>query len=198
MRELHECQAEVFRRSEKRIKERKQRGKRILMTCIPLVLCLTAFGAFMFPQLFNHKQAPEDMLGPAGTQAAMGQDEYQGLTCAIAEIKVSGNGVSMHYTDVADLLLISDQLHTYGTRAPETNAAVSEDGSDRNENADDVIGSITYSANAAYTITLITHEGVKTEYCLFGNTLRNQTTNQAYTLTYEQAKELREMLGIPQ
>ena len=198
MRELHECQAEVFRRSEKRIKERKQRSKRILMTCIPLVLCLTAFGAFMFPQLFNHKQAPEDMLGPAGTQAAMGQDEYQGLTCAIAEIKVSGNGVSMHYTDVADLLLISDQLHTYGTRAPETNAAVSEDGSDRNENADDVIGSITYSANAAYTITLITHEGVKTEYCLFGNTLRNQTTNQAYTLTYEQAKELRDMLGIPQ
>ena len=198
MRELHECQAEVFRRSEKRIKERKQRSKRILMTCIPLVLCLTAFGAFLFPQLFNHKQAPEDMLGPAGTQAAMGQDEYQGLTCAIAEIKVSGNGVSMHYTDVADLLLISDQLHTYGTRAPETNAAVSEDGSDRNENADDVIGSITYSANAAYTITLITHEGVKTEYCLFGNTLRNQTTNQSYTLTYEQAKELREMLGIPQ
>ena len=198
MRELHECQAEVFRRSEKRIKERKQRSKRILMTCIPLVLCLTAFGAFLFPQLFNHKQAPESILGPAGTQAAMGQDEYQGLTCAIAEIKVSGNGVSMHYTDVADLLLISDQLHTYGTRAPETNAAVSEDGSDRNENADDVIGSITYSANAAYTITLITHEGVKTEYCLFGNTLRNQTTNQAYTLTYEQAKELREMLGIPQ
>ena len=198
MRELQECQAEVFRRSEKRIKERKQRSKRILMTCIPLVLCLTAFGAFLFPQLFNHKQAPEDMLGPAGTQAAMGQDEYQSLTCAIAEIKVSGNGVSMHYTDVADLLLISDQLHTYGTRAPETNAAVSEDGSDRNENAQDVIGSITYSANAAYTITLITHEGVKTEYCLFGNTLRNQTTNQAYTLTYEQAKELREMLGIPQ
>ena len=198
MRELHECQAEVFRRSEKRIKERKQRRNHILMACIPLVLCLTAFGAFLFPQLCNHKQAPEDMLGPAGTQAAMGQDEYQGLTCAIAEIKVSGNGVSMHYTDVADLLMISDQLHTYGTRAPETNAAVSEDGSDRNENADDVIGSITYSANAAYTITLITHEGVKTEYCLFGNTLRNQTTNQAYTLTYEQAKELRDMLGIPQ
>ena len=192
MRELHECQAEVFRRSEKRIKERKQRSKRILMTCIPLVLCLTAFGAFLFPQLFNHKQAPESILGPAGTQAAMGQD------CAIAEIKVSGNGISIHYTDVADLLMISDQLHTYGTRAPETNAAVSEDGSDRNENADDVIGSITYSANAAYTITLITHEGVKTEYCLFGNTLRNQTTNQAYTLTYEQAKELRDMLGIPQ
>ena len=198
MRELHECQAEVFRRSEKRIKERKQRRQRILMICIPLVLCLTVFCAFLFPQLYNYKQAPESMADPFGTQSAMGQDEYQSLTCSIAEIKVSGNGVSIHYTDVADLLLISDQLHTYSTTTPETNGAANEDGSDRKENADDVIGSITCSANAAYTITLITHEGVKTEYCLFGNALRNQTTNQVYTLTYEQAKELRDMLGIPQ
>ena len=197
MRELHECQAEVFRRSEKRIKERKQRRRRILMTCIPLVLCLTIFGTFLFPQLNNNMQAPEGM-PESETQAAMGQDENQSMTCSIVEIKVSGNGVSIQYTDVADLLLISDQLNTYGTRAPETSGTTNEDGSDRSENADDVVGGVADSANAAYTITLVTHEGEKTEYQLIGNTLLNQTTNQAYTLTYEQAKELREMLGIPQ
>ncbi len=198
MRELNECQAEVFRRSEKRIKERKQRRNHILMACIPLALCLTIFGAFLFPQLYNYKQAPESMPDPFGTQPAMGQNDYQSLTCSIAEIKVSGNGISIQYTDVADLLLISDQLNTYSAMAPETNGTANEDGSDMKENADDVIGSVMESANAAYTITLITHEGVMTEYRLFGNTLRNQTTNQAYTLTYEQTKELREMLGIPQ
>ena len=197
MRELHECQAEVFRRSEKRIKERKQRRRRILMTCIPLVLCLTIFGTFLFPQLNNNMQAPEGM-PESETQAAMGQDENQSMTCSIVEIKVSGNGVSIQYTDVADLLLISDQLNTYGTRAPETSGTTNEDGSDRSENADDVVGGVADSANAAYTITLVTHEGEKTEYQLIGNTLLNQTTNQAYTLTYEQAKELREILGVPQ
>lgn len=197
MRELHECQAEVFRRSEKRIKERKQRRQRILMTCIPLVLCLTIFGTFLFPQLNNNMQAPEGM-PESETQAAMGQDENQSMTCSIVEIKVSGNGVSIRYTDVADLLLISDQLNTYGTRAPETSGTTNEDGSDRSENADDVVGGVADSANAAYTITLVTHEGEKTEYQLIGNTLLNQTTNQAYTLTYEQAKELREILGVPQ
>ena len=197
MRELHECQAEVFRRSEKRIKERKQRRRRILMTCIPLVLCLTIFGTFLFPQLNNNMQAPEGM-PDSETQAAMGQDENQSMTCSIVEIKVSGNGVSIRYTDVADLLLISDQLNTYGTRAPETSGTTNEDGSDRSENADDVVGGVADSANAAYTITLVTHEGEKTEYQLIGNTLLNQTTNQAYTLTYEQAKELREILGVPQ
>ena len=197
MRELHECQAEVFRRSEKRIKERKQRRQRILMTCIPLVLCLTIFGTFLFPQLNNNMQAPEGM-PESETQAAMGQDENQSMTCSIVEIKVSGNGVSIRYTDVEDLLLISDQLNTYGTRAPETSGTTNEDGSDRSENADDVVGGVADSANAAYTITLVTHEGEKTEYQLIGNTLLNQTTNQAYTLTYEQAKELREILGVPQ
>ena len=197
MRELHECQAEVFRRSEKRIKERKQRRRRILMTCIPLVLCLTIFGTFLFPQLNNNMQAPEGM-PESETQAAMGQDENQSMTCSIVEIKVSGNGVSIRYTDVADLLLISDQLNTYGTRAPETSGTTNEDGSDRSENADDVVGGVADSVNAAYTITLITHEGEKTEYQLIGNTLFNQTTNQAYTLTYEQVKELREILGVPQ
>ena len=197
MRNFEERKAEVFRRSEKRIKERKQRRQRILMTCIPLVLCLTIFGAFLFPQLNNNLQAPEGM-PESETQAAMGQDENQSMTCSIAEIKVSGNGVSIRYTDAADLLLISDQLNTYGTRAPETSGATNEDGSDRSENADDVVGGVADSVNAAYTITLITHEGEKTEYRLIGNTLLNQTTNQAYTLTYEQAKELREILGVPQ
>ena len=197
MRNFEERKAEVFRRSDKRIKERKQRRQRILMTCIPLVLCLTIFGAFLFPQLNNNMQAPEGM-PESETQAAMGQDENQSMTCSIAEIKVSGNGVSIRYTDAADLLLISDQLNTYGTRAPETSGATNEDGSDRSENADDVVGGVADSVNAAYTITLITHEGEKTEYRLVGNTLLNQTTNQAYTLTYEQAKELREILGVPQ
>ena len=43
MRSLQECQAEVFRRSEKRIRTRR-RAIRAVMVCAPLVLCLTAFG----------------------------------------------------------------------------------------------------------------------------------------------------------
>lgn len=43
MRSLQECQAEVFRRSEKRIRTRR-RAIRAVMVCVPLVLCLTAFG----------------------------------------------------------------------------------------------------------------------------------------------------------
>ena len=65
------------------------------------------------------------------------------------------------------------------------------------DNGEDVSGSIMDSANDAYTITMVTHEGVKTEYQLVGKTLTNLTTNQTYKLTQTQANELRTLLGIP-
>ena len=41
MRDLKECQAEVFRRSEQRIKARKKTHKRIVAVCIPLFLVVS-------------------------------------------------------------------------------------------------------------------------------------------------------------
>ena len=41
MRELQEIQAVVMHRSEQKIKARKKRRNRILMTCIPMVLGVT-------------------------------------------------------------------------------------------------------------------------------------------------------------
>ena len=48
MRDLKECQAAVFRRSEIRIKARKKRRNRILMTCIPMVLGITVITAVLW------------------------------------------------------------------------------------------------------------------------------------------------------
>ncbi len=199
MRNFEERKAEVFRQSEKRIKERKARRNHILMACIPLVLCITLFGAFLRPDIIS-----DGALDPAETRPVvdgMGSDGFASLSCPIAKITVSGNEFSISHTEVADLLLISDQLYSYGTRAPSsngtTNSVVDEDDVPK-DNGEDVSGSIMDSANAAYTITMVTHEGVKTEYQLVGNTLKNLTTNQSYTISQTQVNELQELLGIPQ
>ena len=197
MRNFEERKAEVFRRSEKRIKERKQRRNHILMACIPLVLCITILGAFFHPNV-----TPDGTADPGETQTVvdgMGSDGFTSLSCPIAKITVSGKDFTISHTEVADLLLISDQLYSYGTRAPSSNGTtdnvVDEDDVPK-DNREDVSGSIMDSANAAYTITLVTHEGVKTEYQLVGKTLTNLTTNQTYKLTQTQANELRTLLGI--
>lgn len=43
MRDLNECKAEVFRRSENRIKVRRRRRKKALSLCMPLCLCAILF-----------------------------------------------------------------------------------------------------------------------------------------------------------
>ena len=56
MREINECTAEVFRRSEKRIKERKRNRNRILMCCIPLLICITVFSTAILPAMMPAKK----------------------------------------------------------------------------------------------------------------------------------------------
>ena len=197
MRNFEERKAEVFRRSEKRIKERKQRRNHILMACIPLVLCITLLGAFLFPGA-----TPEDPSFNGSAGGGLTEEKFESLSCPIAKITVTGGNFSQTYKEVEDLLLISDQLYSYGSRGSETNGTtddgIASEGDDRKENADDVSGSVADSANNAYTITLITHEGVKTEYQLVGKTLKNLTTKQTYHLSQTQVNELYELLGIPQ
>ena len=197
MRNFEERKAEVFRRRDKRIKERKQRRNHILMACIPLVLCITLLGAFLFPGA-----TPEDPSFNGSAGGGLTEEKFESLSCPIAKITVTGGNFSQTYKEVEDLLLISDQLYSYGSRGSETNGTtddgIASEGEDRKENADDVSGSVADSANNAYTITLITHEGVKTEYQLVGKTLKNLTTKQTYNLSQTQVNELYELLGIPQ
>lgn len=51
MRELNECKAEVFRRSEKRIKKRQENRNRILALYIPLCLIITVCSFAILPMM---------------------------------------------------------------------------------------------------------------------------------------------------
>ena len=196
MRNFEERKAEVFRRSEKRIQERKQRRNHLIMACLPLVLCITILGAFLFPG-----GTPEDPGFNGAAGGGLTEEKFESLSCPIAKITITGGNFSQTYREVEDLLLISDQLYSYGSRGSETTGTTDDsivsEGEDRKENADDIYGNITDHSNVAYTITLVTHEGVKTEYRLAGKTLENLTTKQTYHLSQTQVNELYELLGIP-
>lgn len=196
MRNLNECQAEVFRRSEKRIKERKQRRNHILMACIPLVLCITLFSAFLLPGVL-----PEDAkdAGPAGE---VNEDKSESLACAYTKIDVTGNGISLSYTEASDVLNISNQLTSYMVNEPESNLTGSEEirGEDFQDGTEDDLHfgmtGATSAAGAGYVITLTLHEGGTIAYRLSGNSLLDMAENKTYKLTQAQLKELNELLGI--
>lgn len=196
MRELNECQAEVFRRSEKRIKQRKQRRNHILVACIPLVLCITLFSAFFLPGVLPGNPNDADFAG------GLNENKSESLACAYTKIDVTGNGVSLSYTKVSDVLNISNQLASYMVSEPEKNLPAGEEirGEDfQDETEEDLYLGMTGAASAAgegYVITLTLHEGGTVVYRLSGNSLLDLTKNQTFKLTQEQLKELNQLLGI--
>ena len=200
MRNFEERKAEVFRRSDKRIKERKQRRNHILMACIPLVLCITLFSAFFLPGML-----PGDTKDPGVADGAVGgltENKSESLACAYTKIDVIGNGISLSYTKASDVLSISNQLASYMVSEPENSTSIDEHprGDDfKNESAEDsYIGTTgaTSAAGEGYVITLTLHEGGTIAYRLSGNSLLDIAENKTYKLTQAQLKELNELLGI--
>ena len=74
MRNLEDCKAEVFRRSEERIKERKRKRNRVLTCCIPLCMLLVAGGFYIRPLL-----KPVDESLKSGDTSKVSDREVGGL-----------------------------------------------------------------------------------------------------------------------
>ena len=91
MRSLQECQAEVFRRSEKRIRTRR-RAIRAVMVCVPLVLCLTAFSLLVRPGL------------PSSPDGAPPKNNAASPPPAVCRIDVSEAGQVTSITDTLSAL----------------------------------------------------------------------------------------------
>ena len=196
MRDLIECQAEVFRRSEKRIKARRTRTIRTLAICVPLVLCLTAipFLSGGFPGVIQDHVVTDPAIHtlPGGPQLS--------YICPVSQITVSGPDFSRSITEVSDILSLSNRLLVYDTYCAGSGAITNETAQDDSvETADTYAQDITLeSVTTGYTVTLVMHDGTKTAYSLAGSILRNLSTGQEYVLPQQEAENLAQLLGLPQ
>lgn len=197
MRSLQECQAEIFRRSEKRIKERR---KHILMSCIPLVLCASLLAAAF------HNPGPSKSTAPDVVQSAMGAVSAGGISeCKVTRISVSGSELTLTFTEPGQILPILELLDSCTDTALENkapageqtrgeNPTLNEDGSGRAKSE----AVLSDSANVGVTVTLTPREGNEQEYLLAGNRLEDLAAGTVYALPQDLAKELHTLLGISQ
>ena len=95
MREINEITAEVFRRSDKRIKERKRNRNRIIMCCIPFLICITVFSATILPAMM-----PANDSSPPQNEGAWGgiNDEGDNDGAQIPDISYNFVFNNMEYT----------------------------------------------------------------------------------------------------
>lgn len=189
MRDLHECQAEVFRRSENRIKARK---RHIAMVCISLVLCITLLTPFLWPK--------EKAANPGGNETAMGgvqENIGESLICSIAKITVTGTNASKSFTDPSEVLPIWDLLSSCKTKAPQASGGETKAPESAGRNTETTGPKYAITAGPQYTVTLVMHDGERCEYRLTGNILENLTADQTHTLSQKEVQELYALLGIP-
>ena len=195
MRNIQECYEEALRRSEERIKERKKRRTRILVACIPMVLCLTIFAGFLFPGLGVTTDMAEPEAGPPlyNAESAMGD----GAVILMDSVEVVGNGLAHKFTSPEEVQEIMDFIEAIVT-TPQTSTAT-----DTFEfiTGDSLIDdSLTMPGEDAlgkgYQISLLHSSGIAEEYTLLGSALTNHATGEVFLLSEETYFALKDLVGI--
>ena len=182
MREINECTAEVFRRSEKRIKERKRNRNRILAFCIPLCLILTVFSFSILPEMMPKDNAENEAIGSIADDAdgmAQGSKSHDFISVSVKNAEYDGEitdavAVNKVFYQIYNILEINGGYKdaTEGTNDTAGDAAAKENSSD------------------AIVITMTESDGATRRYILDGNVLYDESFDKEITLTTGQLNGL--------
>ena len=196
MRSFEERIAEIYRRSEEIVAQRKRRRKHILIACIPLVLCATVFASFILPAMMpagrKDAAAPENMLADAAGNAGL----------FAAEVKVTGPNLVLIHTRQSEVSKISDYISQCTMEPPGTPETPDKFGAangavGKEEVSDSDYAGISDAVSTGYTVTLVWEDGSKTEYRLEGDMLICISTGRSYPLCMTQINELKTLLCLP-
>ena len=208
MRNFEERKAEVFRRSENRIKERKRNRNLILAMCIPLCLVLTIFSFTMLPGMLpvGHDDAENEGFGNISDGIADTDGAGNpGLVHNFVMVDVKGTGAQSQYHSTIEnapgvnevfeqiyTILIPHESHNdiVGDFSDGTVGIPDSDGSDELKD---------YTNNtkaSSYIITMSTANGVNRTFTLTENKLYDTELNVEVELTAEQVSNLKSALGL--
>ena len=198
MREINECTAEVFRRSEKRIKERKRNRKRILAFCIPLCLIVTVWSIMILPAMMpanksdNNAGEGMDIMGSVdGTDTAFVRVEIMSIGTATQSsvLKDDADEVAQIYYTVQSSFVNSGGGNKESANDKAEDDALTEENKDYSQSG-------TTNLSSRFRIIFTTENGAQTVYSLSGDKLINETTKQETILTKDQRTNLLNMLGL--
>lgn len=218
MKEIREYTAEVFRRSEKRIKDRKRNRRRMLLLCIPFFLVMTAVSAMILPALIParsaHDNAAELVLGSESKGNANGtvvnadanDNASEGMTgedagsLAYTVVEIRDVGLSLDHsekvTDQAVVMSLFGTIQALFADIEGAGQSVSESAAENEDVAQDPTETDSAGKWKNNTIIFTAEEGLQTVYRLRGNILSSDSTNEKAVLSDAQVAELLAVFGI--
>lgn len=192
MRSFEERKAEVFRRSENRIKERRKARSRALAVCIPLCLIITVWSVTVLPAMLpvNNKNSGAAAERAENTSDAIyySKNEYVRIETKnstaedqTAILKKDPEEIAEAYRLVQSMLNGNEQNDNHRTEDHEQQQTA---------------GGNANKAASAYKITFTATDGDQTCYMLNDHVLIDIGTNKETVLTEEQYVQLLQALGV--
>lgn len=193
MRELDECTAEVFRRGEKRIRERRRNRNRVLALCIPVCLIVAAWSTTALPAMMP----TVDRAPPTGEAVGNAEADHG---CPYTAVEIQGAGMlpEWHTGKITDPAAAADMFRAVRSLFEETGGNAQNAGESAPSPEDHTYHDRTDSVGTEEDCTIIftSEEGLRAVYFLSGNTLTDADTNETVSLSDVQAAGLMAVLGL--
>lgn len=191
MRSFEERKAEVFRRSENRIKERRKARCRALAVCIPLCLIITVWSVTVLPAMLpvNNKNSgataerAEDISG-----AAYSQNGYVRIETKNSATKDQTAVLKDDPAEIAEIYRLVQSMLNNIVQAGEHKT--------EDQEWQQTSGSDAYDAAPVYMIIFTATGGDQTCYMLNDHILIDNATKKETVLTEAQYVQLLQALGV--
>ena len=196
MRDLQECKAEVFRRSEKRIKEKKRHRRYALAVCVPVLLCVAVLSVYYYPEMKpTDINAEAVTTNPVNEMYTTMEGSHTAIELFAGSVSISGNGISLSYTSEETVEGIAQMLDQILLDAEKSDEDTLKDFA----TSESVSSGVNQSGKEReYKILVKRGDDTVAEYLLMGPVLRNQTTQEQIRMSGDALTELKDALGIPQ
>ena len=182
MRELSDYKAEIFRRSEEKIKERKRNRSRILALCLPLCLVFAAVVFAKLPDISASDISTENTSSDTSLSQIVIPDSTELLPNAFCYTIEESPEIWNLVQSAFDVTAKEDDMaddHRYVA----TSQTVVQD-------------SLSLFSDTKYELYFANKDGETFIYTLEGNVLTDVSTKEKVTLSSEKAFELQSKLGL--
>lgn len=183
MMDFQQRKDEILRRSAQRLQARRQLRKRIVMTCVPLAVCVAAFSAWILGGGVSLKSA-DDTLAYIAESGSMNGQTAENTAEGLASVQVDTGDAVRVYTDAQTLQAVSRLVQS-----------LEEDGGSDGEGTV-AQGTPSYADNEQYTLILTSSAGTQHTYILRGDQLTDRNSGTSCELDAAQLEELRKLLGL--
>lgn len=191
MREINECTAEVFRRSEERIGNLKRKRNRLLALCIPVCLLVVVGSVAIFPKMLN----VNDKKAYGGSDGDIAESVYEGnanFVCMELESKTATAQSSVLSDDVDEVINVYHTVNSCFEVAAESDTKGADDRQKKkSENYSQTdVGSLA----SYYKIVFTSKDGYQMIFSLVGDKMKNESTGETVGLSSEKHAEILKIL----